>query len=189
MTKLLSMILIITGATAYAIVPTMDTYIMGQDTATAGAYAAQVPTYLSQMTSAMNAVNQVQGLKGLAAVQGAGTQICNLCNANDLASMQNYVNQVNGDLCSQFSQALTNITGSQNAITSLQGVMAAFMTNPKSAGLALQQASIATQTATQNTLAQMQMLQAQVQQKALADEKIAKTQQSTMQTSMATGGW
>lgn len=189
MKKLLSIILTITTMATYAVVPTTDIYVVGQDTATAGAYAAQIPTYLSQMNSAMNAAQQVQGLKGLAAIQGAGSQLCNLCNASDLLTMQNYVNQVNGDLCSQFSNALSNITGSQNAITSLQGVMAAFSTNPKAAGLALQQASVATQTAQANTTAQIQMLLAQAQQKSLADEKIAKTQQTKMQNSMATGGW
>lgn len=174
---------------SFAVVPTSDVYVMGQDTSTLTGYAAQVPAYLSQMSSTMNAANQVQNLHGLAQVQGAGQAVCSLCNANDLASMRNYVNQVNGDLCSQFSLALTNITGTQQAITNLQQIMTTFATNPKEAALALQQASVATQTATQNTLAELQMLHTQAQQKNLADEKIAQTQQSTMQDSMANGSW
>jgi hypothetical protein len=44
--------------------------------------------------------------------------------------------------------------------------------------LALQQAAIATQSATQNTMAQIQMLQAQAQQRELAKEKMERTSTS-----------
>lgn len=172
-----------------AVVPISNDYMERQDDTTLLQYTAQIPTYLSQMNSAMNAANQVRGLQGLSQVQGAGQALCTLCTANDLNSMQNYVNQVNTDLCSQFSVALSNITGTQQAITDLQQIMKVFATNPREAALALQQASVATQTATQNTLAQLQMLQTQAQQKNLADEKIAHTQQTSMQNSMVNGSW
>ena len=189
MKKLISILMMwILSFYIYADVPVVDTYNVTTDTTTSSAYLAQIPGYLSQMNTAMNAAQQVRGLEGLASVQGAGSQLCNLCNAQSLAQMQSYVSQVNGDLCTQFSTALSNITGTQQSITNLQGIMSTFASNPKAAALALSQASIATQSATQNTMAQMQMLQAQVQQKALADEKIAKAQQSLMQSSMSTGG-
>lgn len=175
MKKLVFASLFFISLSAYAVVPTTDIYQSAQDTTTTSGYVAQIPGYLSKMNTTMNAAQQVQSLHGLAAVQGAGSQICNMCNASDLASMQNYVKEINGDLCSQFSAALSNITGSQQAITSLQGVMSAFASNPKAAGLALQQASVATQSATQNTMAQMQMLSAQAQQKKLAQEKYTNT--------------
>ena len=189
MKKLLFIWLLSISVSIFAVVPTSDVYIMGQDVSTAGAYAGQIPAYLTRMNSAMNAAQQVSQLKGLIALQSGGTQLCELCNATDLAAVLNYQSQVNSDLCSQFSQAMANITGSQNAIASLQEVMAAFAANPKAAGLALQQASVATLSATQNTLAQIQVLQAQAQQKILADEKVAQTQQGSMQNSMAAGGW
>lgn len=103
--------------------------------------------------------------------------------------MQSYVDQVNTDLCSQFSYAMSNITGSKQAITSLQGVMAAFMSNPKAAALALQQASVATQAATQNTQAQIQMLMAQQEQKKLAEEKYSQASQQSMQNSVSNQQW
>ena len=171
-------ILVLTGlitSSAFAVVPTTDMYQMGQDTSTTASYVAQIPTYLSKMNSTMNAANQVQNLHGLAQIQGGGQAICELCNASDLATMQSYVNSINTDLCGQFSAALSNITGTQQSISSLQGVMAAFTSNPKAAALALQQASVATQSATQNTMAQMQMLEAQTQQRQLAQQKLEQT--------------
>ena len=186
--KLIILMGLISGST-FAVVPTTDMYQMGQDTSTTATYVAQIPNYLSKMNSTMNAANQVQNLHGLSQIQGAGQSLCQLCNATDLATMKNYVTSINNDLCSQFSAALSNITGTQQSITSLQGVMAAFASNPKAAGLALQQASVATQSATQNTMAQMQMLQAQAQQRDLAQEKITKTQQASMQNSISKASW
>ena len=186
MKKLFSL-LIVLSVTAYAVVPTTDIYQQATDDTTTAQYAGQVSTYLGQISSTMNAAEQVKGLQGLSAVQGAGTQLCNLCNKSDIASMQSYVNQVNGDLCSQFSNALTNITGAKQSISTLQGIMATFATNPKAAALALQQASIATQTASQNTIAQMQMLQTQIVQKQLAEEKLTKQQSNTMNAGFSSG--
>ncbi len=174
---------------AFAVVPTTDMYQVGQDTTTTSGYVAQIPSYLNQMNSAMNAADQVSALKGLQQVSGAGQALCQLCDAKQLSTMQDYVQQVNGDLCSQFSYALSNITGSKQAITSLQGVMAAFASNPKAAALALQQASVATQSATQNTMAQIQMLEAQKAQKQLAEDKYAKAAQSSMQGSVSGSKW
>ena len=188
MKKLLMLSSLLAGS-VFAVVPTSDVYVMGQDTTTAASYASQIPGYLTQMNATMNAANQVKNLQGLAQVEGAGKALCELCNANDLQTMQTYVNNINSDLCSQFSAALSNITGTQQAISSLQGVMAAFASNPKAAALALQQASVATQSATQNTMAQIQMLEAQAQQRQLAQEKMAKTQQTSMQNSISGASW
>ena len=159
----------------FAVVPMEDVYQMGTDTTTMGSYALNVTTYLGKIGSTMNAAQQVANLKGLAAVQGGGTQLCALCNQSDLAKLNQYNNDINSDLCSQFSSSMSNITGAAQSISTLQGIIAAFAINPKAAGLALQQAAIATQTATQNTLAQMQMLQAQTQQRQLAKEKLERT--------------
>jgi hypothetical protein len=166
---LLTMLMI---SNVFSVVPTTDIYQQSTDTATTAQYAGQVSAYLGQIGSTMNAAQQVQSLKGLAAVQGAGNQLCTLCNKSDIAALNQYSNDINGDLCSQFSASLSNITGAKQSITTLQGIMATFATNPKAAGLALQQAAVATQTATQNTMAQMQMLQAQAQQRELAKEKL-----------------
>lgn len=160
---------------AFAIVPTIDVAKQTQDKLTITNYIAQVPNYLQKMNTTMNAAEQVKNLKGLEALQGAGSTLCTLCNQSDLSAMQTYMDQINGDLCSQFGTAMSNITGTKSAITSLQDVMRLFATNPQEAGMALQQAAVATSTATQNTLAQIQMLQAQAQQRQLAQEKYTKT--------------
>jgi hypothetical protein len=171
------LLLILSGITVqvFAIVPTTDIYQQSTDISTTSQYAGQVTGYLGQMGNAMNAAEQVQSLKGLAQVQGSGQVLCQLCTKSDQAQLASYVNSINDDLCSQFSQSMTNITGAQQSITNLQQIIATFATNPKAAGLALQQAAIATQTATQNTLAQMQMMQAQAVQKQLAQEKYTRT--------------
>jgi hypothetical protein len=158
-----------------AVVPTTDTYVMNQDATITTNYDSQITTYLGQIGSTMNAAQQVSGLKGLAAVQNTGSQLCALCNKSDLAALQRYSTDINNDLCSQFSNALSNIIGAKQSITTLQEIMSTFATNPKAAVLALQQAAIATQTVTQNTMAQMQMLQVQAQQRELAKEKIEQT--------------
>ena len=169
---------------AFAVVPTTDIYQQATDDTSTAQYAGQITTYLGQIGSTMNAAQQVSNLKGLQAVQGAGTQLCALCNKTDLAQLNGYANDINGDLCSQFSSALSNITGAKQSITTLQGIMATMATNPKAAALALQQAAIATSTATQNTMAQMNMLQAQAQQRELAKEKL---QQQTTATALGSG--
>ncbi|MDQ5921637.1 MAG: hypothetical protein QG673_1696 [Pseudomonadota bacterium] len=174
--KIISFVLIYClTAWAYAVVPTTDIYQQSTDTTTLAQYSAQVGTYLSQMTSTMNAYDQVKNLQGLQSVQGAGTQVCALCNKSDIASLSQYSTNVNSDLCSQFSLAMSNITGASQSITSLQQIMATFATNPKAATIALQQASAATMTVSQNTLAQMQMLETQGQQRLLAKEKLEQT--------------
>lgn len=160
---------------SFAAVPTSDVYQKSTDETTLAQYGAQISSYLSQMTTTMNAYDQVKNLNGLKSVQGAGTQLCALCNKSDLASLHQYANDVNSDLCSQFSLAMTNITGASQSITSLQQIMTTFATNPKAAVLALQQASAATLTVTQNTLAQTQMLATQGQQRLLAKEKLEQT--------------
>ena len=182
--KKLLVLAIFAVSNVFAIVPTTDIYQQATDSSTTGEYAAQVSGYLTQIGNTMNAAQQVQNLRGLSAVQGAGSQLCALCNKSDLASLNQYANDINGDLCSQFSNALSNITGAKQSISSLQGIMATFATNPKAALLALQQAAISTQTATQNTMAQMQMLQAQAQQRELAKEKL---QQQNTGTALGSG--
>lgn len=169
MKKLIILLMI---SKTFAVVPTTDIYQQASDSTTTAQYAGQVSAYLGKIGETMNAAQQVQNLKGLADLQGAGSQICELCNKSDLNSLNQYTNDINSDLCSQFSAALSNITGAKTSISTLQDIMATFATNPKSAGLALQQAAVATQTATQNTMAQMQMLQAQAQQRELAKEKL-----------------
>lgn len=172
---LLSILLIKNG---FTVIPTIDTYQQATDNSTSVQYGTQIATYLEQLSSTMNAAEQVQNLKGLAEIQGAGAQICSLCDKSDLITLNKYSSDINTDLCSQFAKSLTNITGTKESISRLQDIMTKFATNPKAAGLALQQAAIATQTATQNTMAQMQLLQAQAQQRELAKEKLQ--QQSTM---------
>lgn len=188
MKKLLT-VLIVLNSICFAEVPISNEYDQTQDKTTIFGYAAKIPGYLGQMHDAMNAAEQVRGLRGLAQISGSGKAICELCNAEQLKNMQGYIQNINSDLCSQFSAAMSNITGTKQAIKSLQEVMSMFATNPKAAALALQQAIVATQSATQNTMAQMQMLQAQAQQKALAEEKYSKASQSSMQNSIVNARW
>jgi hypothetical protein len=157
----------------FAFVPVTDVYQQTTDIDTIGSYASGIIEYLDDIGNTMNAAEQVENLKGLALLTNAGgTQLCALCNQSDLAKLNQYNNDISNDLCLQFSKAISNITGAKKSILTLQKIISFFKINPKAAALALQQASIATQTATQNTLAQMQMLGIQAQQHQLAKEKL-----------------
>lgn len=184
MKKILFMICFFISVNSFAVIPTTDIYQQASDDTTTAAYAGQITTYLTQIGSTLNAAQQVSSLKGLSSIQGAGNQLCALCNQTDLGTLNQYATDINSDLCSQFSNSLTNITGAAQSITTLQGIMATFATNPKAAALALQQAAVATHTATQNTMAQIQMLEAQAQQRELAQEKL---QQQNSQEALGSG--
>lgn len=133
------------------------------------------------VTNALNNLGQVADIAGqIASVQSfqdalkVGGEICQLCSASDKQKLQNYVNQVNTDLCSQVGYAYKNITGIKKSIQSLQDVIGLLQTNPKEAGLALQNAAVQTQAAMQGTLYQVQILLAQHEQKQLAEQKLEK---------------
>ncbi|MCC2624518.1 MAG: hypothetical protein K0R14_391 [Burkholderiales bacterium] len=159
---------------AEAIVPTTDVYEVAQDVKTMGVYAAQITTGLLKISEAVDIATQLRELKSLQDVERAGGAICQLCSKSGQLALQEYLNQVNDDLCSQFSTAINNMIGVQNTIRSLQDILKIFNTNPKEAALALQAASIQTQAAIQGSLAQIQVLLAQSAQKKLAEEKLAK---------------
>ncbi len=157
-----------------AIVPTTDVYQVSQDVKTMGLYTAQINSELLKISEAVDIATQLKELKSLQDVERAGGAICQLCSKSQQQALQIYVNQVNDDLCSQFSGAIKNMIGVQQTIKSLQDILKIFNTNPKEAALALQAASIQTQAAIQGSLAQIQVLLAQGAQKKLAEEKLAK---------------
>lgn len=159
---------------AYAVVPTIDIYQETQDLNTMGVYTTKITTGLLKIGEAVDIAVQLRELKSLQDVANAGGAICRLCSLSEQQQLQMYINQVNDDLCSQFSVAMSSMIGVQQTIRGLQDIIKNFNTNPKEAGLALQSASIQTQAAIQGTLAQIQVLLAQTAQKQLAQEKFAK---------------
>ena len=68
--------------------------------------ASQASTYMQQISQAKTVVEQVQGLKGLQQLQAAGSGLCNLCNKSDQEQLTQYVDNINGDLCTQFSNSM-----------------------------------------------------------------------------------
>lgn len=173
-------LLLLTAAisTAYAVVPTTDvgptgirsSQEMTNDAATMGQYVASVGSTMGKIQQTYQVAEQMKNLQGLQKLQGAGA-LCQLCTATDQAQLNSYRNSINDDLCSQFSLAYQNLTGVTNAANSLSDIMRLLSTDPKAAMLSLQQASVASQQTTNSTLAQMQLLQTQMVQKQLADEK------------------
>ena len=157
---------------AFGIVPTIDQYNLSENITTMTSYGATAGAYLNRLSKVMTAVEQVQQLHGLQQVSSAGTAICNLCSPIEASQLQTYVNQVNSDLCSQFAYAMKNISGLAQSVQDITDVINLLQTNPKEAGLALQRASIQTQAAMQNNLAQIQLLMAQQAQKQLAEQKL-----------------
>lgn len=157
---------------AYAIVPTIDQHQLSEDVSTVTSYASTLGVYLNQLSQVMTAAEQVKQLHSLEQVSALGTAVCQLCNLSDTKKLATYVQQVNDDLCSQFSFAMQNITGLAQSAKDIEGIIQLLQTNPKAAGLALQRAAIRTQTASQNTLSQIQLLLVQQNQKILAEQKL-----------------
>ena len=155
-----------------AVVPVTDIAQQAIDASTMAQYEAQVSMAISKMGTLTTAYDQVQNLQGLQKLQ-AGTTLCKLCDLSTSSSLKSYQQSINDDLCSQISLSYTNITGIKTAINTIDQIMTLFATNPMAAANALRQASTAIQTVTGNTLAQMQMMQAQAVQKTLAEEKIS----------------
>ncbi len=157
-----------------AIIPTIDQNIVSKDIVTMNTYLSTVGGYLSSMTQVMTIAQQVQQLHSLEQLQSVGAQICALCSPTDAQALEHYINNVNDDLCSQFSWAIQNITGVVRNVTSIADILLEFQTNPQAAALALQRSALETAVSTQNTLAQIQVLMAQQGQKQLAERKLEK---------------
>ena len=174
MRQLVFLLLVIYSNTVMAIVPTIDQQQLKNDITTMASYGATIGAYMAKISQAITAVDQVRQLRGLQQVEAAGKAICALCTPVEEYNLQNYINNINDDLCSQFSFAMENITGLARSVNSLTDIIQLFQTNPKEAGLALQRAAIQTQVATQNTMTQIQMLMAQQAQKQLAEQKLEK---------------
>lgn len=183
MNKLLIILLAGISLSSYAIVP-ITTSLDPNALSAAASVAANAGTYLNQIQQAQSVASQIQALHGLQQLQTAGSGLCNLCNQTDKAQLQAYLNNVNGDLCTQFSNAMSNMGSAQQSFTNLQSVIGALSgVNPQAAALNLAQSSATTLTSVNNTLAQMQALQAQAIQKQLAQEKYD-TQEATQMSQM-----
>ena len=173
---------------ALAIVPTIDQNIVSKDLATMNTYLATVDGYLSTMSQAMSIAQQVTQLHSLQQLQSMGDQLCALCTPTDTADLQSYINNVNDDLCSQFSWSIQNITGVVQNVTSIADILLQFQTNPQAAALALQRSAVETAASTQNTLAQIQVLMAQQGQKQLAERKLEKQNNTDAYTGFSKSG-
>ena len=172
----------------FAIVPTIDQHQLSDDITTTTDYAYNIGSYLNRLGTVMTAVDQIKQLHGLEQITAAGNAVCDLCTPIEQKQLETYIDTVNSDLCSQFGWAMTNITGLSKSFQSINDVILMFKTNPKAAGLALQQAAVQTQTATQNTLAQIQMLMAQQAQKQLAEQKLEKQNTNAVYTGFKNAG-
>ncbi len=166
--------LIFLANSVMAIVPTIDQHELANDIGTMAGYGATLGGYLSRISQATTVANQLQHLQSLQQLETAGTGLCALCTASDGQQLQTYINNVNDDLCSQFSWAMQNITGVAQNINNIDDIINEFQINPKAALLALQRSSIQTAASTQNTIAQIQVLLSQQGQKELAEQKLEK---------------
>lgn len=159
---------------SYAVVATQDINItsqQAQDKATVASYISNIVKTTSKINQTMGAVDSLKKLDGLQKLN-AMSDLCTTCTTSDIQQLYDYSTSINKDLCSQFSVAYKNLTGVSNAASSIKDIMNLFTSNPQAALLSLQQASIGAQQTANSTLAQMQMLQAQTQQRELAREKL-----------------
>ena len=137
-------------------------------------YSATLGEYLSRISQITTIAKQVQQLQSLQQLETTGASVCALCTPIEQQNLQSYINNINDDLCSQFSWALQNITGVAQNINNINEIISQLQTNPQAAALALQRSAIQTAVSTQNTMAQIQVLMAQQGQKQLAEEKMEK---------------
>lgn len=166
--------LFLRSAQVFAIVPTIDEHQLSDDLSTMMSYGTSMGGYLTNLSKTITAVDQVQQLHGLQQVEAVGSSLCALCSLTDQKQLQSYIDDVNNDLCSQFSWAISNITGLEQNVGTINQIIQLFQTNPKAAAIALQQAVVQTQVSTQNTIAQVQVLMSQQAQKQLAEQKMEK---------------
>lgn len=186
MNKLVLPVLLMISISSYAMVP-ITTALDPNGLSAAATATANAGTYLNQIQQAQTIATQVQALHGLQQLQAAGSGLCNLCSPSDQAQLQLYLNNINGDLCTQFSNAMSNMGSAQQSFTNLQGVIGALSsTNPQAASISLAQSSATTLTSVNNSLAQIQAMQAQTAQKQLAQEKYD-TQEATQMSRMNLG--
>ena len=160
--------------TIIAIVPTIDQHMLESDLSTMANYGASIGLYLADISRTVTAVDQVKQLNGLAQIEAIGDNICALCNSSNQQELETYINNINNDLCSQFSFSLHNITGLESNVHNINDIISMLQTNPGSASIALQQASVQTQLASENAIAQLNLLMAQQNQKSLAEQKYEK---------------
>lgn len=182
--KLLTILMFSTSITCYAFVP-ISTMSDPAALAAAAQAASQASTYMQQIQQATSVVDQIKGLKGLQQLKAGGEGLCQLCNKTDQKQLEKYVNSIDEDLCSQFSNAMSNMDASAKGFKNLSSIISSLSgTNPQAASLSLAQSSANTLQNVNSTLAQMQMMQAQTMQKQLAQEKLQKQTAQTMAASI-----
>lgn len=185
--KKLLLILSTISISSFAMVP-ITTSLDPSALEAAALAASQASTYMQQISQAKTVVDQVQGLRGLQQLQSAGTGLCNLCNKSDQAQLTEYVNNINGDLCTQFSNSMQNLGAAKQGLENISGIISALSgANPQAASLSLAQSSATTLQSLNTTMAQMSAMQAQSMQKQLATEKITTTQYNNFSTNFASG--
>ena len=69
---------------------------------------------LGNIAQAADVADKISKINNLQSTMSSATALCNLCTKNDTAQIQNYVNNINGNLCDQFNLAYTNLTGLYN---------------------------------------------------------------------------
>lgn len=168
--NILAISIMILSKYLFAVVPIENV----NDVSTMATVTTQMGTYLQQLNSAQNTYQQVQALKGLQQIQASGQGLCDLCSPRDAQTLTTYVNQINSDLCSQFSNIMSNLINSQSNFKNLQDIIGLMKVNPQAASIGLQQTSTSLLSNMQSTLTQMNALQAQQLQKDLAKEKMNK---------------
>ncbi len=185
--KKLLVILSTISLSSFAMVP-ITTSLDPSALEAAALAASQASTYMQQISQAKTVLDQVQGLKGLQQLQSAGSGLCNLCNKSDQEQLTEYVNNINGDLCTQFSNSMQNLGAAQKGLQNISGIIGALSgANPQAASLSLAQSSATTLQSLNTTMAQMQAMQAQIQQKQLAQEKQNQTYLKDFGTTFAPG--
>jgi len=185
--KKLLLILSTISISSFAMVP-ITTSLDPNALSAAALAASQASTYMQQISQAKTVVDQIQGLRGLQQLQSAGEGLCNLCNQTDQAQLTEYVNNINGDLCTQFSNSMQNLGAAQRGLQNISGIISSLSgANPQAAALSLAQSSATTLQNLNTTMAQMQAMQAQSMQKNLAEEKQANMFTQTLSSNFSSG--
>ena len=90
----------------FAVVPTFDVNQAAQDVDAISRSVGEIARKISKLGEIADIGVQISELKSLQDVEKVGGAICRLCSNSEQKELQRYINQVNDDLCSQFSFAM-----------------------------------------------------------------------------------
>lgn len=140
-------------------------------------YYGSVINYLKTIKDIAKTTNDVKQIKSLKDLEYLANNLCEACDGKDKLKFKQFIDQSNKILATQFDLATGSIKRFENFGDAIQNIITQLQADPQQAALALQRSASEIQANTQSTLAQIQVLLINQQQR---DAVIAKQTQSNL---------